>query len=186
MSSNVTFLSEYPSFQQMRRNELSLTFLPAVQNPNNAEAAYSSFRWTVARYTLFSDCCGSPCALNTRSTYRSRVHDAITLVMWSLADRRSLIVMPRTVICRTCSMSRHVRGNCCGLIALALDDWNVISLHFCAFNRKLFSSAHSCTCCTSCTLLWLLMAGMTEYVSSAYLTSSLPGCIDRRAAVLTT
>ena len=41
ISSNVTFLSEYPSFQQLRRNELSFILSPAVQYPNNAEAAYA-------------------------------------------------------------------------------------------------------------------------------------------------
>jgi len=43
MSSNVTFLSEYPSFQRLRRNELSLILSPVMQNPNHAEAAYKNF-----------------------------------------------------------------------------------------------------------------------------------------------
>ena len=83
-------------------------------------------------------------------------------------------------------MSRHIGGNCCGFLAFALDAWNVIYLHLPAFNCKLFSSAHFCTCCTFSSLMWLLMAGMTKYMSSACLTSSLLGCIGHRSAALTT
>ena len=36
-------LLEYPSFQHLRRNELSLTLSPAVQKPDQADAAYKSF-----------------------------------------------------------------------------------------------------------------------------------------------
>jgi len=43
MSSNIILLLEYPSFQHIRRNELSLTLSPAVQKPDQAEAAYKSF-----------------------------------------------------------------------------------------------------------------------------------------------
>ena len=46
-------------------------------------------------------------------------------------------------------MPRHNGGNFCVFLALALDDWNVISLHLLAFNRRLFSLAHSWTCCNS-------------------------------------
>ena len=41
------------------------------------------------------DCsCG---VLNTRSAYSSRAHEVIRYVTWSLADRRSLMTIPRTV-----------------------------------------------------------------------------------------
>jgi len=80
------------------------------------------------------------------------------------------------------SMSRHNGGNCCDFLVVALEgqDWNAISLHFLAFKRKLFSSAHSWTCYSSSSLVWLLIAGMTKYVSSTYLTSSVSGCIGHR------
>jgi len=38
-------------------------------------------------------------------------------------------------------MFKHNDGNCCDVLALALGDWDVISLHLVAFNLKLFSSA---------------------------------------------
>ena len=48
-------------------------------------------------------------------------------------------------------------ANCCDFLALALGDWDVISLHILAFNRKLFSSAlHSWTFRISSSLVWLL------------------------------
>ena len=85
--------------------------------------------------------------------------------MWSLADRRSLIMTPRTVICCTRSMSRHNGGKFCDFLAVVLCDWNVISLHLLACNRKLYSLAHSWTCCNSFSQVWLLSAAMTKYVS---------------------
>jgi len=93
---------------------------------------------------------------------------------------------PRTVICCTRSMPWHNGGKFCDFLALTLGNWNMISLHFLVFNRKLLPLAQSWTCCNSSSQVWLLSAAMTKYVSSANLTSSLPEWVGSRSAVLTT
>ena len=92
-------------------------------------------------------------------------------VCWtcSLADNL-LIVTPRFFRLATCSIPDKFGGGEFKDLFLIM----MISFVFVRFNYKLLVNAQCSTFCNSAALVWISLAGVIRYVSSAYLRTELP------------
>ena len=93
---------------------------------------------------------------------------------------------PRILRLVTRSIPGSFDGGECGDLPLPLRLVIMISLVFLWLSFKLLVSAHCSSFCSSAARVWILLAGMRRYVSSAYLRIRLPSVNVCKSAALTT
>ena len=85
-------------------------------------------------------------------------------------------------------LHRVIPGNGGGTEVVTLHFFGVkmISIDLVWLRVRLLALDHASICSSSCVLVWLLLAGIMTYVSSAYLDSKLPGATACKSAASTT
>src|SRR5664279_5643157 len=103
---------QYPYRLLRLRNASSRLRSAAEQKPDHAGAAYINFAWIVEWYMSSRDRPLSPWDRRILSAYNVLEQPSMVFEICSLADRRSLMRTPRTVILWTRGIQCNIGGSC--------------------------------------------------------------------------
>ena len=126
-----------------------------------------------------------PCAPNTLKAYRACAQELMMRCVCSATDRLLVKVTPRILITMTRLIFGSGGGGCITCFLLRLLSTKRVSAYLLRLALRLLVWAHSWIWSSSACQLLALAAGMIIYVSSANLSSSLPGVTARKCDALT-